>query len=229
VRRLGCRSPAISSCGNGTRLNEENPPTMPQELKIRRLTKELSKSREEVILLRVQADALLASEGEARFRALHDDLTGLPNRHHFRLRLENEMEKGRIDGRPSTLLCLDLDGFKTLNDTYGHDAGDQVLQIVAGRMMQSIRRQDMASRVGGDEFACVLSGMSNREDIRAVALALLAAVAEPMWLGDTVLNNRLSIGIAIMKNDEMALDAWIKRADSAMYRAKRGRIGHAFF
>jgi diguanylate cyclase (GGDEF)-like protein len=127
------------------------------------------------------------------------------------------------------VLYLDLDGFKPINDLHGHDAGDELLRIVAARLARSIRAEDMVCRLGGDEFACLLSDPLNRERLGHLACKLFDAVSAPLQLGPLKLTVRPSIGIAVCPTDGATTDALLKCADAAMYRAKRHQSGYAFF
>ena len=170
-----------------------------------------------------------AGERHARHLALHDSLTQLPNRSFFHERLAHTL--GRAERRAPTLALLyfDLDDFKPINDTHGHDAGDALLKIVAARLMRAVRAGDMVSRMGGDEFACLLDRLPSQEQLSHLACKLLDAVAAPAQIGALMLSVRPSIGIAVCPRDGASADVLLKNADAAMYRAKRQKTGYAFF
>ena len=175
-------------------------------------------------LLGTQAD-----ERQARHEALHDSLTQLPNRGCFCARLDQLLSASAVRRQPLALLYLDLDGFKLVNDLHGHEAGDELLRVVATRLLRAVRADDMVSRLGGDEFACLLSGMPDRKQLARLARKLLDAVSAPLKVGVLTLQVRASIGIALCPEDGTTTAALLKMADTAMYRAKRQQIGHAFF
>jgi diguanylate cyclase (GGDEF)-like protein/PAS domain S-box-containing protein len=160
------------------------------------------------------------AEEELRLLAWSDSLTSLPNR----ALLVERLREGEV-GSPRSLLFLDLDDFKTINDSLGHPTGDRVLVELAARISDVIREGDVVARIGGDEFA-VLAEITDREMLEALAARLLAAVAEPLVLGGRELRLSASIGIASGAGAEELL----RNADLAMYEAKRrGGEGFAFF
>jgi len=160
--------------------------------------------------------------------AHHDGLTGLPNRLLFNDRLEQAISLAKRGSRQFTLLYLDLDRFKPVNDTLGHTAGDELLQAVAARIRQQVRESDTVARVGGDEFAVILPELARREEAETVAKKIIAAVAAPFQIGDKkqCVNIGTSIGIALYPTDGRDADALVKAADAAMYRAKQ--VGNSF-
>jgi diguanylate cyclase (GGDEF)-like protein len=170
-----------------------------------------------------------AGEKRARHLARHDDLTRLPNRGHFLERLAVALETEAPQRRALAVLYLDLDGFKPINDHHGHDAGDQLLRIVAARLRRAVRADDLVSRLGGDEFACLLADLPGREQLSRLAGKLYEAVAAPVRVGALELTVRPSISIATCPADGITGAQLLKHADAAMYRAKRQRSGYAFF
>ena len=170
-----------------------------------------------------------AGERRARHQALHDGLTSLPNRRFFRERLDKALI--HVEPRRPTLalLYLDLDGFKPINDRHGHDAGDELLKIVAARLKRVVRAGDMVSRVGGDEFACLLADSVDRRHLSHLASKVFDAVSAPLKIGNLNLTVRPSIGIAVCPTDGESAEALLRNADTAMYRAKRHQTGYAFF
>jgi diguanylate cyclase len=162
----------------------------------------------------------------------YDPLTGLPNRGLLRDRIDQVLKLGkrRQLTNPFAVLCLDLDGFKPINDTYGHKVGDRVLQIVAQRLTSSVRDSDTVSRVGGDEFVCFLSNLLEADDSRVVAERILEELRKPLIVDDHVLSVSTSIGIALWPNDSDSVDQLLRFSDMAMYSVKQaGKNGVGFF
>ena len=169
-----------------------------------------------------------ALEAEVEHRALHDALTGLPNRALFLDRLEHALSVGRRVDTPLTLLYLDLDDFKTVNDNLGHGIGDDLLAIVGERLVAAVRSSDTVARLGGDEFAVLLED-TTLEAAAVVADKLLATLQEPAEIGGSRLLVRASIGIATAGAKDDSGDL-LRHADIAMYAAKRqGKHGHRVF
>jgi diguanylate cyclase (GGDEF)-like protein len=147
-------------------------------------------------------------------RALHDPLTGLPNRAMLDLRFE--------EGGVGAVLMLDLDHFKDVNDTYGHDAGDLVLREVATRLLASCRPEDLVVRVGGDEFVVVIGGVVTDDALESTAQRLRHALAEPIVLPDAVVSVGASVG-AVPSALGDAPEHLLAEADRRMYQGKRSR------
>lgn len=162
--------------------------------------------------------------------AYHDPLTGLANRLLFNDRLGHAIEHAKRNRSRVALLLLDLDRFKLINDTLGHAAGDQLLQLVASRLNASIRAEDTIARLGGDEFAVVVGNLGSTEDAALLAEKIVKAVSEPLVVEDQSLSISTSIGISIYPDDADDKDSLAKMADIAMYGAKdRGRNSYAFY
>ncbi len=161
-------------------------------------------------------------------RSLHDPLTGLPNRVLFTDRLRHALERGRRERTPTSLLGVDLDGFKLINDVHGHPVGDEVLIAFAERLTSVLRASDTAARVGGDEFSVVCEN-SGRADAEALAVRLRERVGEPLRLsGGLTLSLALSIGIGTVEggtDPERAFGALVREADDAMYVDKAAHRG----
>ncbi|MEU4161779.1 GGDEF domain-containing protein [Actinoplanes sp. NPDC026670] len=155
---------------------------------------------------------------DLRHQAFHDNLTGLANRSLLRDHLEQAAARAQR-GSPVALLLIDLDGFKAVNDTYGHAAGDQLLVAVAQRLRDGIRGADTAARLGGDEFAVLLDGMDSHDDAVLVAERLLISIQEPLLVSGVELAPRGSVGVAVWR-DHADIDALMHDADTAMYAAK---------
>ena len=157
-----------------------------------------------------------------RLAAATDDLTGLPNRR--ALYTEGHARLARPQRRRHALLMLDLDKFKGVNDSLGHDAGDQLLVQVGARLREHLRGGDMLARLGGDEFA-VLLGDSGHQEATDVALTLRAALAAPFAIEAVVLHSSVSVGIALFPDDGRDLSTLLRKADIAMYKAKASGDG----
>ena len=158
--------------------------TLQHELTRRQqLEQEVRAAQAALLQSRVELVGTQAKERRARRLALHDSLTSLPNRMCFRERLDRALSQGVSQTRVLAVLYLDLDGFKEINDTYGHDVGDELLRIVAARLTRAVRAEDMVSRLGGDEFACLLAGVPSRARLIHLARKLLDAVVAPCKLG----------------------------------------------
>jgi diguanylate cyclase (GGDEF)-like protein/PAS domain S-box-containing protein len=152
--------------------------------------------------------------------AHHDSLTGLPNRILFRDRLERAIAEAHERNLSAAVLCLDLDGFKHVNDTLGHPVGDALLQAVAKRLQNVLRDHDIACRLGGDEFAVILPDVSNAEVPTSLAWRLLDALSQPVDINGHSVVTGTSIGIALSATDGKNADELIRNADLALYRAK---------
>jgi diguanylate cyclase (GGDEF)-like protein len=167
--------------------------------------------------------------GETEQLTRQDVLTGLPNIKLLGDFLTHSLTLVERHGRVLAVLFLDLDGFKRINDSFGHAAGDVLLKAAAARMATCVRRSDIVARVGGDEFVVVLTELCHMANAEGIAKKLLTAISEsPFTLGDTVLVMTASIGIAIFPLDGKDPDTLVKHADMAMYQAKQmGRNQYA--
>lgn len=165
-----------------------------------------------------------------RYQAMHDPLTGLPNRRHFEQALNAAIEGAARDASEVALLFLDLDGFKLVNDTFGHPAGDLLLKHVAHRVQTRLGGMDLLARVGGDEFTVVLSGLDGAEVPRRRAESLLDAFNEPFLIGGNEISIGASVGISRFPVDGRTTSALLQSADAAMYSAKySGNNRYQFF
>jgi diguanylate cyclase (GGDEF)-like protein len=165
---------------------------------------------------------------EVHHRASHDGLTGLANRQLLRERIR-AARPNASGGIPVAMLLVDLDGFKQVNDAYGHAAGDHLLTVVAKRLVAGVRAADTVARLGGDEFAVLLDGMDAAEDVYSVADRLLADLQQPTEFRGSVITPRASVGVSLW-DGEIPIDALMHDADRAMYAAKtggKGRVVHA--
>jgi diguanylate cyclase (GGDEF)-like protein len=164
----------------------------------------------------------IKNEQTIRDMAFHDPLTGLSNRRLFEDRLEQAIAKSRRYGMKFGLISLDLDHFKNINDTFGHECGDQVLVEAADRIRSCCKRDlDTISRHGGDEFCIIFTDCVGKEQLTAVAETLLLAFAKPFQLPDAQINVTTSIGISIFPEDGMIMKDLEIASDRAMYAAKR--------
>ena len=175
------------------------------------------------------SDRKLAEETIQR-QAHFDFLTQLPNRRLFLDRLEHEIVKSRRADLPLALLLIDLDEFKEINDTLGHDVGDILLQEAAHRIRSCIRDADTVARLGGDEFTVILAELSDVTRVEDIAQKILSRLAEPFNLADEVSHVTASIGITLYPADAGDIDTLMKQADQAMYAAKKlGRNRFCYF
>jgi diguanylate cyclase (GGDEF)-like protein/PAS domain S-box-containing protein len=163
------------------------------------------------------------SEEHIRHLAMHDGLTGLPNRRLFMDRLRRSVAMSKRNGVRFAVLFIDLNDFKEINDTLGHEAGDHVLRTVAERLRQSLREVDTCARIGGDEFIVLLHDIRSNEDLAHASERVSAAISTPINLNGTVRVVSGSIGIAVCPDDATDVDQIISHADHAMYRCKRNR------
>ena len=179
-----------------------------------------------------QFAAAVEQEEGSRNAALHDPLTGLPNRVLFKDRLEHGIAQAKRHRWILAVMFVDLDSFKSINDTHGHQAGDAVLQVVAMRLEHNTRNEDTVSRYGGDEFLYLLTPLPEQKDVAMIAAKILKAIQAPceVRVGDVIVNLSIqaSIGISIFPKDGATAAALIQRADEAMYGAKENQSGFAF-
>ena len=162
--------------------------------------------------------------------AFYDPLTLLGNRRLFREQLESEIKKLKRNNTSLALFYLDLDNFKQVNDTLGHDVGDRLLQSIADRLRTTLRNSDMIARLGGDEFIALLPEISGPKEAGVVAEKLLKALSHPTMLGSSEVKVTVSLGITMAPQDGEDWPVLMKNADLAMYRAKRlGRNNFQFF
>jgi diguanylate cyclase (GGDEF)-like protein len=167
------------------------------------------------------------AEERLTYLAQYDQLTGLVNRTLFRDRLIHAMARSKRLQQPMGLMLLDLDRFKAVNDTMGHDAGDQLLKVVADRLHECVREVDTVARMGGDEFTIILEGLSHEDDLVVVARRITQSLSAPFNIQDQQASIGVSIGITIYPTDDHEIDDLLRHADAAMYRAKQ-RGGNAF-
>jgi diguanylate cyclase len=167
-----------------------------------------------------------------RQAALHDHLTGLPNRALFCDRLEHGVQQARRHDRTLAVMFVDLDDFKIINDTYGHDAGDRILRTIAERLKENTRGEDTVSRYGGDEFMVLINEAREEKNISLVAENLIKKIQAPCNINtrDLTFSRSImaSIGISIFPKDGATADMLVASADRAMYVAKRNKSGYSF-
>lgn len=161
------------------------------------------------------------AEEHLTYLAQYDQLTGLVNRTLFRDRLVQAMARSKRLQQPLGLMLLDLDRFKPVNDTLGHNVGDQLLKLVAERLHECVREVDTVARMGGDEFTIILEGLMCEEDIALVAARITKSLAQPFQIDTHQALIGVSIGITVYPTDDHNADELLKHADAAMYRAKQ--------
>ena len=183
-------------------------------------------------MINYQLAAAVEQQEGARNVALHDQLTGLPNRVLFNDRLEHGIAQAKRHQWILAVMFVDLNKFKNINDTHGHQAGDAVLRAVATRLSYHARTDDTVSRYGGDEFLYLLTPLQEQTDVAIIAAKTLKALKEPCEVraGHAIVKLSLgaSIGISVFPKDGDNAADLINRADEAMYRAKANRSGFAF-
>jgi diguanylate cyclase (GGDEF)-like protein/PAS domain S-box-containing protein len=165
-------------------------------------------------------NALREQQSRLNYMAFHDSLTGLPNRSLFYDRIYHGLARARRGNSKIALMLLDIDRFKNINDSLGHDAGDLMLKAISTRLMEGVRDMDTVARLGGDEFVVVLEGVHDLEDVMFVANKLLVTIAQPMEISGHEITSTVSIGVSIFPEDGSDTDELLKHADIAMYKAK---------
>jgi len=180
----------------------------------------LSQTEQELAQTQAALVAAQAGEKQARLRAMHDSATGLPNRELFDDRLEQAIALAARHRWTLAVMFIDLDGFKSVNDTHGHAAGDAVLKEVAARLLKRSREEDTACRNGGDEFLYLLLNPGDVGNIERLAGLVIAELQQPIAFGALQLSIRLSMGIATYPQHGTTGEQLVRCADGAMYRAK---------
>ncbi len=179
-----------------------------------------------VVLFHVDITASKLRESRFASEAEHDELTGLPNRRGAIRIIEEQLAIAGSTGRPMTLMFLDLDRFKAVNDTFGHHVGDELLVKVSSRTLRTVRAEDQLSRIGGDEFVLVCPGLT-QDDVVALGERLREVMGQPFQIGPTEVTIGVSIGLAFSGPDA-TVDSMLHDADAQMYRDKgrrRHRVG----
>jgi diguanylate cyclase (GGDEF)-like protein/PAS domain S-box-containing protein len=187
------------------------------EAKVEERTEELVKT---VTQLREEVKEREKIAVELKFHANHDSLTGLPSLRLCKDRLERSLAESRRNKQMSAVMFIDLDGFKLINDTHGHECGDIVLKTTADRIRVEIRETDTVARIGGDEFLIILSNMSNIGVTQRVAAKLIEQISKGILYDSKEITVGASIGIAIYPDDGTTSEEMIKQADKAMYLVK---------
>jgi len=170
------------------------------------------------LAVRVQTE--VAAREEMRFIAHHDSVTSLPNRFQLKERLGQVIERESFDGRMTAVIIVDLDGFKAINDTMGHEAGDRLLKEVATRLQNLVRRDDIVARFGGDEFVILQSDLQQAQIAEMLTHRLIARLAEPAMIAGQQVRIGASAGVALYPLDGADSDTLLKHADIALYCAK---------
>ncbi len=196
------------------------------------LSKEIDERHRLEDELSASAIALSESRAEARSssdKALHDDITGLPNLTLFNDRLRSALVQAERHPWRVAVMFIDLDGFKSVNDTHGHDAGDEVLKRVAERLLTIVRKGDTVSRRSGDEFLFLMLEAKDETDVEALATRMGATIAAPYEIDGAQVTVKASIGVALYPDGGSSAEELLKNADSAMYAAKEEKTGVALF
>jgi diguanylate cyclase (GGDEF)-like protein/PAS domain S-box-containing protein len=176
-----------------------------------------------------------AAEAQVRHQAFHDALTGLPNRRFLQVQLDKALATCARHQRQGALLYIDLDNFKTINDSLGHEVGDMLLKQVAGRLLSGTRQGDTAARLGGDEFVVMLADLkhdlpSAQQQAHTVAEQLLRSLTQAYTIGSHTVHSTPSIGVTLFADQRLGMDELLRQADQAMYQAKNaGRNSVRFF
>lgn len=183
-----------------------------------------------VLLMRLKKQASELENLSQRMETLakHDTLTALPNRSAFYEQIKNEMARADARGQAFAMAFVDLDGFKVVNDNYGHDVGDAVIKSASTRISESVRTDDFVARLGGDEFVVILSCQNaNKDNVSKAAKKILVALAVPFEAGSHAITLSASIGVAFYPRDGKDLESLLRCADGEMYNVKRaGKNGY---
>jgi diguanylate cyclase (GGDEF)-like protein/PAS domain S-box-containing protein len=191
--------------------------------------RDITHSKELELQLLDQAKTIEHQRDELWYRAHHDVLTELPNRIYFQQLLEETIEKAIRDASQQALLFVDLDHFKVINDTHGHDVGDEVLRYVADLLRRGVRTDDIVGRLGGDEFTLIIQSVPDDEAVRQVVENLIGLFARPFEFEGGSLRLSASIGIAVYPHDGVRAETLLRHADRAMYRVKQSGRGRYLF
>lgn len=181
---------------------------------------ELANAKTDLAEVRDDLSKAQVKTEEAQQTALKDALTGLPNRVSFEQGLDQGLIQAKRHNWGLAVLFIDIDKFKNINDSYGHNLGDQVLLMVANRLKSFVRDEDIVSRWGGDEFVCLLFEVKQEADVTRLAEKMISRIAEACEFDEIILSIKISIGIAIYPADGDTADSLFKNADTAMYKAK---------
>ncbi len=166
---------------------------------------------------------------ELDYQAHHDYLTTLPNRIKFKREVEKMIDTNKHNNIRVAILFIDLDHFKNINDSYGHDIGDKVLKIIASRIDKCIRKGDYLARFGGDEFVVLINGFEHKNDLERIAEHIIKCISQPILIDNKTMFVSCSIGISIYEKYSRNYQDFIKHADTAMYKAKENGRNHYQF
>jgi diguanylate cyclase (GGDEF)-like protein len=175
-------------------------------------------------LLKTQAESR-----ENRALAMQDAMTGLPNRRALAAALDKAIASAEASGEPFAFYMLDLNGFKRVNDKYGHAVGDETLRSVANRFRAAARKEDLVARLGGDEFAALAYGVGNRERASEIGERFVAALRNEIHLGDCKFALGVAVGVAFYPEDGATAEEVMRHADLAMYGAKNAKVSRLQF
>ncbi len=180
---------------------------------------------------KIDAQKLKAKEMENLYRLAHyDNLTKIPNKFLFEITLEQAISKAKRDGKQIALFFIDLDNFKSVNDTYGHKAGDIVLQTISRNIKEVIRSEDVLARRSGDEFLLLVEGVNSENDLNLLAKKIIKATSAPIKYLEKEINITVSVGISRFPLDTDVAEELIHFADIAMYEAKNsGKCNYIFY
>ncbi|WP_010175695.1 GGDEF domain-containing protein [Bacillus coahuilensis] len=169
-------------------------------------------------------------EEELKQLAFYDELTGLPNRRLFVDRAEHNLARCERNHLKFALLFLDGDGFKSINDQYGHDVGDEFLKECAARLKNVVRKEDTISRFGGDEFVILLTSVDNEDEIEEAATRYVSTMDKPLIIKGNEIQATFSVGISVFPKNGSTIEELMKQADEALYMAKeRGKNQFVFY
>ncbi|MBW6489480.1 GGDEF and EAL domain-containing protein [Sulfurimonas sp.] len=174
-----------------------------------------------VIHISSNVTTLKEADKKIYYHANYDSLTTLPNRSYFKKQLKSILQESSQNGSKIALFFIDVDKFKEVNDTYGHDVGDKMLVTIAKRLLNSVRKDDIVARIGGDEFVLIAKDIKNTEIIERLALKLQKRIREPIEIDTHIFDITLSIGIAIYPQHGTTSQDLLKNADIAMYEVKK--------
>lgn len=186
----------------------------------------LSQLQNQVRALQLELAASRLREAEALSAARIDGLTGLPNRRLLEHQMALQIDRAQAGSALLAVLFIDLDAFKSINDLHGHAVGDALLRLIGLRLRHAMRHDDLACRIGGDEFVCVLQGLRDGDEVPAIESKLQAVLSQPCNLGELTLTARPSIGSALYPRDGRTLPDLLAHADRTMYHRKHGRAGN---
>jgi diguanylate cyclase (GGDEF)-like protein/PAS domain S-box-containing protein len=184
---------------------------------------------EDITRRKTAEEALIREAERNHHQALHDALTGLANRRLFRDRIGNGIHLASRHSQRAAVMMMDLDRFKEINDSLGHEAGDALLKELGERLLHAVRVSDTVARLGGDEFGILLTGRCEKDEIVTLIHRIRDAVEEPVLLHELPVSMEASIGVAFYPDDGEDVDTLLRHADVAMYAAKRGNTTYAFY